>query len=212
MCPKPRRSRPAVQGEPLPSRNRRDRCHVHLHSLVLDGVFTRSAPTAAPVFQELPAPTDEEVARGLERVHRRVRRLLGRRGRLPEEESSPSDPVAEQMPLLAEYASASIQGSWPAVRGRVIPCAGSARRPQWWTERKPRCARLEGFSLHANVGVPAHARGRLEHLGRYLWRPPLALERLTESSRGQLVFALPHPRTAGATHLRLHPLVVGPRW
>ena len=37
-------------------------------------------------------------------------------------------------------------------------------------------------------------------------RPPLALERLTESSHGQLVFALPHPRTDGATHLLLDPL------
>ncbi len=37
-------------------------------------------------------------------------------------------------------------------------------------------------------------------------RPPLALERLTESSRGQLVFKLPHPRADGATHLLLDPL------
>jgi hypothetical protein len=71
---------------------------------------------------------------------------------------------------------------------------------------KPRCARLEGFSLHANVAVPAHARERLEHLGRYLLRPPLARERLTQSSHGQVVFELPHPRAAGATHLLLDPL------
>jgi len=38
------------------------------------------------------------------------------------------------------------------------------------------------------------------HLCRYLLRPPLALERLTESSGGQLLYELPHhdgtaPRT-----------------
>jgi len=71
---------------------------------------------------------------------------------------------------------------------------------------KPRCALLEGFSLHANVGVPAHARARLEHLCRSLLRPPLALERLTESSHGQLVFELAHPRADGTTHLLLDPL------
>jgi hypothetical protein len=54
------------------------------------------------------------------------------------------------------------------------------------------------------VGVPA--RARLEHLCRYLLRPPLALARLTESARGQVVFELPHPRTDGATHLLLDPL------
>jgi hypothetical protein len=37
-------------------------------------------------------------------------------------------------------------------------------------------------------------------------RPPLALERLTESSHGQLLFELPHPRADGATHLLLDPL------
>jgi hypothetical protein len=36
--------------------------NVHFRSLVLDGVFTRSQPTAAPVFHALPAPTDAEVA------------------------------------------------------------------------------------------------------------------------------------------------------
>ena len=37
-------------------------------------------------------------------------------------------------------------------------------------------------------------------------RPPLALERLTASSRGQVVFELPHPRADGATNLLLDPL------
>ena len=53
------------------------------------------------------------------------------------------------------------------------------------------------------LGVdPDHVAAR----ARYLLRPPLALERLTESSRGQLVFELPHPRADGATHLLLDPL------
>ncbi|MBI4634709.1 MAG: transposase [Candidatus Rokubacteria bacterium] len=70
----------------------------------------------------------------------------------------------------------------------------------------PRCARLEGFSLHANVALPAHAREQLEHLCRYLLRPPLALGRLTESSGGQLLYELPHPRRDGSTPLALDPL------
>ena len=180
--------------------------NVHLHSIVLDGVFTRSTPTGAPVFQALPAPTDAEVADVLEQVHRRVRRLLRRRGRWPEEESCPSDPVTEQMPLLAEYASASIQGlvaSGPRAGHPVRRLRSAAAVVDG---AKPRCARVEGFSLHANVAVPAHARERLEHLCRSLLRPPLALERLTESSHGQVVFELPHPRADGATHLLLDPL------
>lgn len=43
-------------------------------------------------------------------------------------------------------------------------------------------------------------------LCRYLLRPPLALERLTESTHGQLLFELAHPRADGTTHLLLEPL------
>jgi Putative transposase len=73
-------------------------------------------------------------------------------------------------------------------------------------EHKARCARLEGFSLHANVALPAQARAGREHLCRYLLRPPLALERLSDSSHGQLLYELAHPRADGATHLLLDPL------
>ena len=158
--------------------------NLHFHALVLDGVYTQSTPEGAPVFHALPPPTDDEIGTILERVHARVQKLLRRCGRLPEE-PSPSDPVAEQMPLLAGYAAASIQE-----RVATGPRAGHPVRRLRSAAAvvdgdKPRCARLEGFSLHANVALPAHAREQLEHLCRYLLRPPLALERLTESSGGQ---------------------------
>lgn len=56
----------------------------------------------------LPAPIDEEIARILEHIHGRVIALLRRRGRLPEEPGA-TDPVADQIPLLAGYAAASVQ-------------------------------------------------------------------------------------------------------
>jgi Putative transposase len=69
-----------------------------------------------------------------------------------------------------------------------------------------RSARLEGFSLHADVAVPAHRRDQLERLCRYLLRPPLALERLTESSGGQLLYQFRRPWRDGSTALVLEPL------
>jgi hypothetical protein len=67
-------------------------------------------------------------------------------------------------------------------------------------EHKPRCAGLEGFSLRANVTGPARARKGRERLCRYLLRPPLALDQLTASPQGQLLYLLPHPRRDGSTH------------
>ena len=55
--------------------------NVHFHALLFDGVYTRASPTARPVFHRLPPPTDADIAALLTRVHRRVRRLLIRRGR-----------------------------------------------------------------------------------------------------------------------------------
>jgi hypothetical protein len=141
----------------------------------------------------------------LAQVHDRGQRLLCRRGRLPED-PSPTDPVAEQMPLLAGLASASIQERLATGPRAGHPVRRLRSAATVVDEQKPRCARLEGFSLHANVALPAHAREPLEHLCRYLLRPPLALERLTESSHGQLLYELPHPRRDGSTHLLLDPL------
>src|SRR5262249_651191 len=89
---------------------------------------------------------------------------------------------------------------------RASPCAGCAPPPRWWTGSNSGAPRREGFSLHANVALPAHAREQLEHLCRSLLRSPLATERLTESSGAQLLYQLPHPRRDGSTHRLLHPL------
>jgi hypothetical protein len=71
-------------------------------------VHAALAGRGARVSSPAQTPIDEEIAAVLERVHARVQTLLRRRGRLPDE-PSPSDPVAEQLPLLAAYAAASIQ-------------------------------------------------------------------------------------------------------
>src|SRR5262245_38904130 len=57
--------------------------------------------------------------------------------------------------------------------------------PMLWLERDlpvaeilhDRQAHLDGFDLHANVRVPPNDRARLEHLCRYLLRPPLVQDR-----------------------------------
>ena len=89
--------------------------------------------------------------------------LLRRRGRLPDE-PSPSDPVAEQRPLLATYAAASIQERVAAGPRAGHPVRRLRSAAAVVDATKPRCARLEGFSRHANVALPAQAREQLEHL------------------------------------------------
>ncbi len=70
----------------------------------------------------------------------------------------------------------------------------------------PRCARLDGFSLHANTQIPAHRRDQLERLIRYTARGAVALERL-----GRLPMGISFTRSQGRgrRHDRHHTVAVG---
>src|SRR5690242_7186540 len=78
-----------------------------------------------------------------------------------------------------------------------------------WTEvdvrppprKQPRCAFLEGFSLHANTHLHANDRQGLERLCRYGARGPLALERLSRMEDGRLAYRMKHLLPDGTTRL-----------
>jgi Putative transposase/Transposase zinc-binding domain/Resolvase, N terminal domain len=178
--------------------------NVHFHALLFDGVYMRASPTTRPVFHRLPPPTDGDIAELLTRVHRRARRLLLRRGRGPDEDAG-TDPFAAQEPLFAQTVAASLHGR-VALGPRAGQPARRLRSAVAVTATGRRSARLEGFSLHADVAVPARRRNQLEKLCRYLVRPPLALERLTESSGGQLLYYFRRAWSDGSTALLVEPL------
>ena len=49
---------------------------------------------------------------------------------------------------------------------------------------------VDGFDLHANVAVPAGDRSRLEHLARYVLRPPVAQDALELTEKGNVLLTL----------------------
>ena len=133
-----------------------------------------------------------------------MRRLLIRRGRWSDKEAG-SDPFAAQEPLFASAVAASLQGrvALGPRRGQLVRRLRSAAAA---TATGRRSARLEGFSLHADVAVPARRRDQLERLVRYVVRPPLAAERLTESRGGPLLYQFRRPWRDGSMALLLDPL------
>ncbi|ADO69843.1 Transposase, IS801/IS1294 [Stigmatella aurantiaca DW4/3-1] len=78
-----------------------------------------------------------------------------------------------------------------------------------WTEvdvqppprKQPRCAFLEGFSLHSNTHLHANDRQGLERLCRYGARGALALERLSRAEDGRIAWRMKRPLPDGTTHL-----------
>ena len=112
----------------------------------------------------------------------------------------PNSPVPWRPPC----SSASLWGAgWPEVR-RIG--AGFGTEGEAPTLTGPRCASVQGFSLHANTQVPAHRRDQLERLIRYTARGAVSLERLQEDANGDLLYTFTHPWSDGTAGIRLSPL------
>ena len=139
--------------------------NIHLHCLVLDGVY-RSSGEGVPVFHEARAPSIEELHRVLAKIITRLMRLLTRQGHLIEE---PGMALGQPLRYLAEIetdrALTPLQAASCTYRIALGPRAGqkvlslqslAQGHPVPSTgERSTRglCANLHGFSLAAGLGA-----------------------------------------------------------
>ena len=135
----------------------RDGDGARLASLFIDDGFAMQ--NGSPVARGHAA-----IAGLLARVQRRVRRLLIRRGRWPGEDAG-RDPFAAAAPLFASAVAASLQGC-VALGPRAGQPVRRLRSAADAIATGRRSARLEGFSLHADVAVPARRRDQLERVCR----------------------------------------------
>ena len=149
------------------------------------------------------------MAQVLATIRHRVGRLLARRGLEPgAAEPGPADGLAEVSPVLAQILSASVQGRVALGRraGTRVGRLGAEPTEPARSVPGPRQAHLDGFDLHANVWVPPNDRARLEHLCRYLLRPPLVQDRLRLRADGRVAVKLKGAWRDGTTHLVFEPL------
>ena len=149
--------------------------------MALDGIYIDDSKGNL-VFRRVGPPTDAEVARVAERVHRRVLRLMEQRGLGPQADPEEADALRRDEPLLAELYGASISGrvaTGPRAGKRIVRVGDGPDSENAVMKPGHCCALVEGFSVHAGVCVPARDRVRLERLLRYASRPPLSNERLS---------------------------------
>jgi ribosomal protein S27E len=140
---------------------------------------------------------------------RRVARLLANKGLLGEHAATEPDPMETHESLLPQLYSASVQGriaSGPHAGQRLLRPGDRIDAEGIEAINGPRCASVQGFSLHADVCVPARDRRRLERLCRYVARPPIASNRLSEAPDGRIVYCLRHRWRDGTTHVVFDPL------
>ena len=120
------------------------------------------------------------------------------------------DPLLDNEPELARTMAASVTQriAFGERAGQKVRRIGSGfgyegERPEL---TGPRCASVNGFSLHANTEIPAHRRDQLERLIRYTARGAVSLERLAEDANGDLMYAFNRPWSDGTTGIKLSPL------
>lgn len=184
--------------------------NIHLHCLVLDGVYRRRTE-GAPEFVPVPAPSDAALQAVLHTIIVRTMKLLTRQGALIEEQGQTwladidgeSDEARSLKALQA--AACTYRIALGARAGQKVLTLQGAK-PRDGSFRQALCADIEGFSLHAGVRCEAHERQALEQLCRYITRPALASERLQLNAAGQVVLRLKTPWRDGTTHVVMSPL------
>ena len=175
--------------------------NVHFHVLVLDGAYVRREGTVR--FREHPAPSRDQIERVAKRVHGRAVKWLRRHGLLRgNPEDGTHDP--EQATALDACATLALRGA-----GLVSGIADrSERQPSDPLEARPPkrfSAVFEGFDVHAAVRVEADDDAGRERLVRYCARPALALDRLSLSPAGDVVYRVKYAR-GNKTHRIMAPI------
>ena len=130
--------------------------NIHLHCLVLDGVYRRTP--GGPLFQAARAPTLDELQALLSRIVTRLLRRLTRHGHLIEEHGITYLAAAESDPPLTPLQVASCTyriALGPRAGQKVLSLPTNARRGARCTPAL--CARAHGFSLHAAVRCDARS-------------------------------------------------------
>jgi hypothetical protein len=189
--------------------------NVHYHVIVMEGVFLdRTDQGLKPHFLKGEPPSDADVAHVVQKISRRVIRHLRQLGYLEAGMDVPAatgyDPLLDNEPELARTMAASVTQriAFGERAGEKVRRIGSGfgyegERPAL---KGPRCASVNGFSLHANTEIPAHRRDQLERLIRYTARGAVSLERLAQDANGDLIYTFNRPWSDGTTGIKLSPL------
>jgi hypothetical protein len=188
--------------------------NVHFHLLSLDGVYITEGPGRTSTFHAAPTLTDIEVSRVHHDTRQRIERVLRARGLLrePGDDPAPVKGADESLLPFLQAASAQSKVAGGPDTGRSIPrlidpTAVGFERSSLDLQRGALKAESDGYSLHAATCLPAGKRDALEHVVRYMARPPLAQGRLMLRDDGKVIWNLRKPWRDGTRAFVFDPLV-----
>lgn len=195
----------------------------HGHAAFGDGVYTENG-SEEPRFVPSSPPTIPDVQAIVSRIAHRTRGLLRRRGLLQDESNAPApddaecgsgstaSPLIEGHQLLLQCAQQAPNATerlggavHPNRRVRQLDAHKGRAQKGGFTKEPKLLADAGGFGLHADRPIEAHRRDALEHLLRYMARPPVPTERVRLREDGKVTFYLKRARRNGVNALVFEP-------
>lgn len=189
------------------------RLNVHMHALVLDGVYVHDGPRAPLEFLGLDTPTHADIAEVASRTASRIEKILKTHGRSLDPELGEGEPpqLCLEDPALAGCYAAAAQGI--SVSGqragkpllRLLLPQEPPARPRASDITDQPIAEVRGINIHAAQVVDGRDRRRVERLCKYVTRPPVAQDRLKRRADGKLELSFKKPWRDGTRALVLEP-------
>ena len=205
-------SRSGTHGGAVAAVHRADaalRLNLHLHALVLDGVYSvrgNEEPVFHPLLED---PGYEQVASIAGRVADKIRELMRRRGVLPTE--VPEAPEAPEALPLEQRVAAGPPVVGVERRTRVEVDANRTRGVE-----VGQVASRSGVRIRAGSAVEPDARDALVRLANYVTRPEptgpsIDARTLDLQTEGNILHKLERPFADGTTHVEFSPEALAAR-
>ena len=180
------------------------RLNVHFHTLVVEGAYDWDEASETLVFQPLPPPRTAEVQQLVDAIAQRVEGLLRARGLLDEDGDAQEEDPDDALRLLQGLSADGRALSGPRAGRKPRHLRGSPRQGR--TRRlPPRTAQRGYFNLHADTSVAPRDREARERLCRYVARPPVSNERLSQDQQGNVVLSFKRAWDDGTNAVVLDP-------
>ncbi len=181
--------------------------NIHFHQLYLDGVYELDEKGRPKKFHITKAPTPAEIKQVLAQIIKRTVKHLEKRGLIVRDEEDHLQLDLSEADSLAKLQAGAVTYRFAlgpnkgkkALTLRTVPDSDH-------TSQKGLVNSNSGFSLHAGVAMNGTERDKIEKLCRYIARPAIALDRLSMSPNGQVVYTLKRPYDDGTTAISMTPL------
>lgn len=172
--------------------------NVHFHTLFLDGIYYQVSGKFC--FRSVLRPNTEELKSLAQKIRKKVIRLLERQGYFDTDHHQ-NGWVQDRL-TQASIMQTSMAGDRS---GKILRRLKNELFRTYAKHSPDGGVNISGFSLHANVKVPANKRKKLEKLCRYISRGPVATGRMFKLPSGDIGYRLKRPWNDGTTHIIFSP-------